>query len=181
MKKFYFIALVFMLAFAPLSKVHAKGGNDGWMLGFDINQQTAKSETASGGTTASSDEVSITSYDVGLGYVMGSGLYVGGLYNGATSKVGDTSTTANGMGASLGYVFGPGLHFTGSYILSATNGEMKKGSGLQMDFGWRTFVSGSFFLGAKLSYKSLKYTEVSGVDSVTVTGTQPYVSFGFSF
>lgn len=188
MKIFYFIALVLALALAPIEMVHAKGGSQSWLLGIDLSYLANKQESVVNGVTATGNDNSTTYYDLGLGYLLGSNLYVGGIYStknysskGATVS---TSTSASAMGASVGWVFDNGFHVTGSYLLSATDGDFKKGSGIQMDFGWRNYVSSSFYVGAKLTYRSIKYTEyalMSGFESHSDTTTLPYISIGFGF
>ena len=188
MKKFYLLALVLMLTLAPLDKVYARSGGQDWLLGIDFSYLANKTETTVSGATYTDSDYSTTFYDLSLGHLIGSNLYLGGIYStknysskGATVS---TSTSANAMGASVGWVFDNGVHVTGSYLLSATDGEFKKGSGMQVDFGWRSYLSGSFYVGAKLTYRSIKYTEyaaVAGFESLTDTNTLPYISIGFGF
>lgn len=182
MRKFYAI-LFLALALVPVNSAHAKGGGGGWLLGIDFSYLTAKTEVASGGVTASS-ETSINIYDVSLGNVMSSGLYLGALYSTRSDKSTET-TTGSAMGVSLGFIGDSGFNIIASYLLSATDGEYKKGSGYQIDLGWRHFLSSSFYLGTKLAIRSVKYTENATLpatfESVTYTTTTPYVVLGFGF
>jgi hypothetical protein len=182
MKKFYtFLALALLLL--PTSSF-AKGGGSGWLLGIDLAPVSSKTETVTSGTTSTS-ESSSTVYDISLGNTMGSGLYLGLLYSGQSDKNGSISTTASAMGASVGYIGSSGFSLIAHYILSATNGDFKKGTGYQIDLGWRAFLSSSFFMGTKISMRSLKYTEnetlSSAFESVTYTTTIPYLVLGFVF
>ena len=188
MKKIYFMLFLLALIFNPSQQAQARGGGQDWMLDIDLSYLSYKSEASVNGTT-SSGESSTTYYDITLGYMLSSNLMVGGIYatknykdsSGATIS---TSTSANALGATLGYVFENGAYLNGTYFLSATDDQYKKGSGFGLDLGWRTFTSGSFFIGGKLSYRSLKYTEntaISGFESQTNTSTLPYLTFGFGF
>lgn len=188
MKRFYFMALILGLTFASFEKVQARGGSSNWLLGIDLSYLAAKSETTVSGVTTVGSNQSTTFYDLTLGYLLGDNLYVGGIYS--TKNYSDkgasisTSTSGNAMGASIGWVFGSGFHITGSYFFSATEGEYKKGSGTQADLGWRSFIAGSFYVGAKLTMRTLKYTEyapTAGFESTTTTNTLPYISLGFGF
>lgn len=179
-------ALVF--AFAP-QKAEARGsGMDGWLIDFDLSYMSSKEESKVSGATGDSQSAT-TYYDVNLGYVMSNGLYVGGVYgaknySSSGSATVSTSSSASAMGASVGYAASNGVYINATYFLSATDQDYKKGSGMGVDLGWRSFMSSNFFVGAKLSYRSLKYTEnttIAGFESRTSTTTLPYLSFGFTF
>lgn len=181
------VASAMVLALGPQKAEARGGGSDGWLLGFDLSYISDKEETTTSST--SSSESATTFYDVNLGYTMPSGLYVGGIYasksysSSGTASV-STSASANAMGAVIGYGFMNGMYLNGIYFLSATDQDYKKGSGMGVELGWRTFASGSFFYGAKLSYRSLKYTEnttVASFNSLTKTIIMPMLSLGFTF
>ncbi|MBL7543047.1 MAG: hypothetical protein JNL11_04485 [Bdellovibrionaceae bacterium] len=187
MKKFYSAIIVLAVVLAPMDSVHARSGGQSWLLGLDLSYIASKTETVINGNTGTG-ESGTTYYDLSLGYFLGSNFVVGGIYStlnrknpGATVS---TSTSGNALGAMAGYVFDNGIHLTGSYFLSATDDEYKKGSGYEVDIGWRSFVSNSFFVGAKMAYRSIKYTELQGspgFESQTHTTTLPYISLGFGF
>lgn len=182
MKKI-FAVIVLALALAPVNSAYAKGGGGGWLLGIDFSHISSKAETVSGGVTASA-ESSTSIYDVSFGSLMSSGLYLGVLYSTQSAK--DTiTTTGSAMGVSVGAIADNGFSLIATYILSATDGEYKKGSGYQIDLGWRHFLSSSFYLGTKVAIRSLKYTEnttlSSSFESTTYSTTIPYVVLGFGF
>lgn len=182
MKKFL-ILLVAALALVPVNSAHARGGGSSWLLGIDLSYISAKTEAEASGLKSTSESTN-TLYDLSFGGMLGSNLYVGAMYSTKNDKSLSTSTNGSAMGASIGYVFDSGVHLTGTYFLSATDGEYKKGSGYEIDLGWRSFISSSFFVGAKLAMRSLKYTEnetIPGFESVTSTTTLPYISLGFGF
>lgn len=187
MNRFYSSILIFILCLAPLDKSLARGSDGGWLFGFDLSYLSFKSESVASGVT-SETESNATYYDATLGYMISSNVMAGAIL--ATKNTTDkgatlsTSTSGSATGASLSYIFDSGVYITGNYFLTATDQEYKKGSGIGVDLGWRSFLSGSLFIGAKLSYRSLKYTEnqtISGFESQTNTTTLPYISLGFSF
>jgi len=183
MKTFYAL-LILALAILPVNSAHAKGGGGGWLLGLDFSYLSAKSEVTTSGVTGSG-ETSSNIYDLSFGSLMSSGLYIGALYSTRSDKDSNSSTTGNAMGASVGFIGDSGFNLIASYILSATDGEYKKGSGYQLDLGWRHFLSSSFYMGAKIATRSVKYTEnetlAAGFESLTYTSTIPYVVLGFGF
>ncbi|OYZ13482.1 MAG: hypothetical protein B7Y39_17550 [Bdellovibrio sp. 28-41-41] len=184
MKKFY--AFLFLaLALVPVNSYAKGGGGGGWLLGVDLAPVSSKTESTTSGVTGTS-ESSSTVYDISLGNVMGSGLYLGALYSSQNDKSdSSTTTTATAMGASVGFIGDSGFNIIASYILSATNADYKKGTGYQIDLGWRHFLSSSFYMGTKISMRSVKYTEnetlSSGFESLTYSTTIPYVVLGFGF
>lgn len=182
MKKFFTI-LILALALVPVNS-YAKGGGGGWLLGIDFSYLTSKTESVTGGVTTSG-ESSTSIYDLSFGSAMSSGLYIGALYSTRSDKSGSTTTTGSAMGPSIGFIGDSGFNIIATYILSSTDGDYKKGSGYQIDLGWRSFLSSSFYLGTKLSVRSIKYTEnttlSSAFDSITFNTTTPYVVLGFGF
>lgn len=187
MKKFYYKALVFAMLLVPFDSALARGGGQSWLLGIDLSYLSNKAESVVSSTTSTA-ESSTTFYDVTLGYMLTPNVLVGGIYTtkNTSTKGASLSTSTNGSaaGASVGYVFDNGVHISGSYLLNAVDDEYKKGSGYQIDLGWRSFLSDSFFVGAKLAYRSIKYTEnqtLAGFTSLTNTTAMPYISIGFGF
>ncbi len=182
MRKFYAI-IILVLALVPVNSAHAKGGGGGWLLGIDFSYLSSKVDVVTSGVT-SSGESSSNIYDVSLGNQMSSGLYLGALYSTRSDKATDT-TTGSAMGVSFGFIGDSGFNIIATYFLSATDGDYKKGSGYQIDLGWRHFLSSSFYLGTKVAVRNLKYTEnetlSSGFESVTYATTMPYVVLGFGF
>tara|TARA_B110001454_G_scaffold219179_1_gene250746 strand:- start:30033 stop:30584 length:552 start_codon:yes stop_codon:yes gene_type:complete len=183
MKKFYAI-LFLALSLVPVSSF-AKGGGGGWLLGIDFSYITSKAESTTSGVTGTG-ESTVSIYDLSLGNLMSSGLYIGALYSTRSDKSGsDPATSSNALGASIGFIGDSGFNIIASYILSATDGDYKKGTGYQIDLGWRHFISSSFYMGTKVAMRSLKYTEnatlSSGFESLTYSTTIPYVVLGFGF
>lgn len=189
MKVFYFCILTILLVLSPIDSALAKGGSGSrLLLGFDISSLSSKSESVVGGNTGQAESRS-TFYDLTLDYMLGSNFKLGAILSSksTSSKEGtddSTSTTGSATGVSLGFVFDSGFHLTANYFLTASDQEYKKGSGFGADLGWKTFLSSSFYIGAKLAYRSIKYTEnstISNFTSLTSTTMLPYLSFGFGF
>lgn len=187
MKKTY-LFLITLLSFIPLNSALAKGGGgSSWLLGIDLSYLSSKTETDVSGTTATA-ETATTFYDISFGKMLGANIFLGALYSTSNDKTTgasvSTTTSGSATGASLGYIFDSGVFLTATYLLSATYDDYKKGTGYQIDLGWRSFLSSSFFVGAKLATRSIKYTEnetISGFNSLTTTSTMPYISLGFGF
>lgn len=146
-------------------------------------------ETVKQGSTDSGD--SGTLIDIKLGYLMDSGIYIGGLYttNSYSQKSGATTTTGalTAYGPSLGYFY-RSLFLIFTYGLSAerTYGSTtyKKGTATQFDFGYLFSVGSSFSIGPSLSIRSYTYKETNtgALTNERVEGdTRPYINFWFSF
>lgn len=168
----------------------AKGGGSGTYLGMNLDYRTNNAKSTTASTTTESKSSSMN-YDLMLGYVMSSGLYVGAVYNGIgdTDAAGtDPKTTA--LGASVGYMPGNGFQLVAHYFLSAQQKSSAPdttltGTGMGVDIGYLFQVSGSFNLGAILAYRTVDYTkvEVSGteVTGSKISGTSMGPKFVFAF
>lgn len=169
----------------------AKGGGSGTYLGMNLDYSTYNSKTTTNAGSTESKSNS-TDYDLMLGYVMSSGLYVGAVYNGVSSDTGGTDPKVTALGASVGYMPGNGFQLVGHYFVSASQKSSAPdttltGTGMGVDIGYLFQVNGSFNLGAVLAYRSVNYTkvEVSGVEvageKVDVTSMGPKFVFAFMF
>ena len=141
-------------------------------------------DRASGSSFA---QVSGQYIDVRLGYVMPSGLYLGGIYDLMNRTDFTTERKRSSYGASLGMVYN-GFVLIGSYLISSefetsSGTTLKSGSGLQVDLGYLFNVTGSFFAGPQLVYRSITYTKQNSttVTSTDSTETIPYVTLAFLF
>lgn len=160
------------------SFAQARGSSSGVMLTANafmynttVNDDGAKSEAKN------------SIYDIKLGYLTGSGLYLGGLYS--IRNVSGTSTTdGKAMGGSLGYVAANGFFLMGHYIASAEFGDFKEGTGLQGDFGYITNVTGAFVVGVELSYRSIEYKKSDtnpALGKYKMDELMPLLTVGFVF
>ncbi len=181
------------------SQSFAKGSGDGVLLSINPSYSSASDNL---GDSSSANDVSITSInmDLSAGYLMGNGLYLGGLYlsnSGESSTDGGATkqkTSATGMGLSVGYMKN-GWLVHAHYILSAekdddtsTAGKWTKGTGTQFDFGYIMPISGMFYMGMQLSISSVEYgtsVDSSGTEDTSnkrkVSGIAPKLRFTFIF
>lgn len=123
-------------------------------------------------------------YDLKLGYLTGSGLYMGGLYS--LRKVETDSSTQDGsaLGASVGYIGASGFFIKGHYLLSATNGDLEEGTGMQADVGYIATVGGPFIVGVELTYRSIEYKKHKTVPTLEKLKNDelfPMLTLGFLF
>ena len=126
-----------------------------------------------------------SAYDLRLGYLAPSGLYIGGMYS--LYKDGDNKGFSGA--ATLGYYHYSGFTALFSYHLI---GDMdrdasftyKDGMGPQIDIGWNFPLTSSFSIGPQMTYRSLNYKK-SDPDTPNVDFTRsmiyPYVSLWFRF
>jgi hypothetical protein len=143
-----------------------------------------KQEDDSAGVTT---ETEISSYDLKLGYVGASGLYLGGMYQ--MSKLNDEAGMA--AGPTLGFNHYSGFYALFTYFLIAnqeasSTAEFTDGMGPQVDIGWVFPVTRMFMIGPQISYRSITYDKLdSGGASVdadyTRTNLLPYISLWFRF
>lgn len=132
-------------------------------------------------------ESEISSYDLKLGYVGASGLYLGGMYQ--MSKFGDDAGMA--AGPTLGFNHYSGFYALFTYFLIAeqelnSTTELTDGMGPQVDIGWVFPVTRMFMIGPQISYRSISYDKVdsggaSADTDFTRTNILPYISLWFRF
>jgi hypothetical protein len=165
----------------------ARGGSGGGII-FDVNlfYESAKYETTNTGGSASTDSDTTTAiYDIKLGYLSSSGLYLGGIYTSRSNSVlNQSGTNGSAMGGSVGYMGDAGIFIQGHYLTGATYGVYSDGSGLQVDVGYKAGVGTGWLLGAELSHRSIDYKKSSSnasLASYKVTETFPMVSIGYMF
>ena len=146
-------------------------------LGLDLDNSTTK--TTPGSSTK--EDVLLTS--LGLGYAMGSGVYLGAIYELQTDKTDTTETSLNQMGVSLGYVMGNGFvmfnYFAAATLKPLTTTEYT-GTGMGVDLGYGFPIASSMKLGVQLNYRSLSYTKstTAGVETdldFVITNLSPSV------
>lgn len=123
-------------------------------------------------------------YDMKLGYLSSSGLYLGGIYTIKNSETDSGSTDGSAMGASLGYVGARGFYVKGHYLVSGTYGDFKEGTGVQGDLGYMASVSSSMVVGVELTYRSMEYKKKDGdpsLESYKQSELLPLMTIGFIF
>lgn len=129
-------------------------------------------------------------YDFRLGWTHNSGLYLGGLYTMTNTTSGDDEDKMTGFGPTLGYVHSYGFYALFTYFVSAEyktdTSKYVDGMGPQIDIGWVFPLTGNFYIGPQMSYRSVGYdkVEVSGTSVATDTthsNISPYLTLWFKF
>lgn len=147
----------------------------------------SKTEIESGGTT----ELEGTSYDLKLGYVSNSGLYLGAQYAMMGNPLFGDNNDGFAAGPTIGYAHNSGFYALFTYHLiseqdvSATS-TLTDGMGPQIDIGWVFPLNHTFHMGPQITYRSIGYdkqdTGGASTDAdVTITQILPTISFWFAF
>ncbi|MBK8201073.1 MAG: hypothetical protein IPK68_01685 [Bdellovibrionales bacterium] len=160
--------------------------------GFSINaavfHSTSKYDfTDIGGGTGSGTHLN---YDLGFGYSMASGLYLGGIYGVVGADDGINDVSDNYLGVSIGYR-SSGWQLTAHYFLTAEDelsatSQLTGGSGIGVDLAYLWSINITFAIGPQLTYRSFKYTkyETGGAETtvdVTNSYSLPYIVFALNF
>lgn len=149
-----------------------------------------KTEDEVSGTSVS--EITMTSYDLKLGYVHHSGLYLGGMYQMSKRSFGAGSNDKGyAAGPTLGYSHYSGFYALFTYFLVAEHDysaptKLTDGMGPQVDVGWVFPLTHMFFIGPQLSYRSIGYDKIesptgSADTEFTRSDILPYISLWFRF
>lgn len=159
----------------------ARGGSSsGVLLSANVFMHNSSVEVNPGASEESNNSI----YDIKLGYLGGSGLYLGGIYTIKNSETSSTKQSGSAMGASLGYVGSRGFFIKGHYLVSAEFQNLQEGTGYQADVGYMSNISPNVFMGVELSYRTIKYAKEEGnpaLTSVTTTDLFPMLSVGLVF
>ncbi len=178
LNKILALAVVCVASFSSL-QVQARGSSSGVMLTANAFMYNITAQD----TPGSKSESKLSVYDVKLGYLMGNGFYLGGIYS-TRNATNNSSEDGKAMGASAGYIGSGGFFLKGHYILSAERGIYKEGSGVQGDFGYLTNVTSSFMVGVELTYRSIDYKKSdnnSSLESHKQEELFPMLTVGFVF
>lgn len=174
------LAVAMMALGVGLAAKSQAASSSGVLATANVYMYNNSIEQTPGGESDSKSSV----YDIKLGYLNGSGLYLGGLYTIRKTESGSSSTDGNALGASIGYVGASGFYVKGHYIASATFGDFKEGTGFQGDLGYLTTVGNSFVVGVELTHRIIDYKKndsIAGLDSYKMTETFPMLTVGFIF
>lgn len=137
-------------------------------------------KTQNGGGAESSSTFSL--YDIRLGKIFQSGWYLGGLYTLRSQSSDSTSESGNAAGVSVGYMGNGGFFVQGHYLFMATNGDYKKGSGLQIAAGYKVDLSDNWLLGVEITQRIITYKELNSLDvDFKTTELYPMISIGRAF
>lgn len=180
LKKILGYAIIFGLSSFALSAQAARGSSSGVI--FSLN--TFMYNTTSESTPGSKSDSKISLYDLKLGYLDGSGMYLGGIYSSKSSESSNVTRNGSAVGASLGYVGSQGFFITGHYLASATYDTLEEGSGIQVDLGYLNNVTGPLLMGVELSYRAMEYKKDknnSSLESYKTSELMPMLTIGFVF
>jgi hypothetical protein len=141
-------------------------------------------------TNVGKGESTLLSVDLHAGYLMSSGLFLGGFYGYETEGSVNTDFNATSLAPTIGY-FGDGFLALFSYHFMASretgvNSKLVDGSGPQIDIGYVLPVTGSFSIGPQFRWRSIDYDkeEQNGVEtavSYKITQIHPMISLWFQF
>lgn len=162
-----------MMASAASLQAEARRSSSGVL--FTANAFMYNTEAEQGSASAKSENSVI---DLKLGYLGGSGLYLGGMYSTRDMNGAD----GNAIAASVGYVGSKGFFIKGHYVASAELDEWKEGTGFQVDFGYLSNVTSSFVVGVEITHRSIEYAKHDTVPGkYKLTETMPMLTLGFVF
>ncbi len=180
MSKSIFQVLCVLASLCAGSVAMARGGGSGNGVILTANAFVYNTTVEVPSGAASESNISI--YDIKMGYLSASGLYWGGLYT-VRNQSGDTDQAGHAVGGSLGYFGANGFYLKGHYILQATQGDYDEGTGVQGDFGYLAGVSGSFYVGVELTYRSIEYKKQlsAPIAGYKVSQLFPMLTVGFVF
>lgn len=187
MKKMWLSALIFVSTMTLAVAAQARGGSggDGVLMSVNAYYNSDKTESQDVGGTAATSKSTGAIYDVKLGYLTGSGFYLGGLYTSRSNDVGGSSTSGSATGASIGYVGTMGFYVMGHYLLSATEQNVyKEGSGYQADLGYLTAIDGHLVVGVELTWRHINYKKDdndANLDHYTHEQVLPMLTLGYLF
>ena len=176
MKKLIILSVILLTT----AMAEARGGGSSGSSGvlFDVNAFVYNSKAKDDN---SSSESNTMIYDLKLGYLPGSGLYLGAIYT-SRNHSGTLSDSGSATGASIGYFGDSGFYGMAHYYFTATNGDYSDGTGYQADFGYLTEVSGPFHVGVELTYRDLTYKKLNGASANhELTEMFPMLTLGFIF
>ncbi len=149
---------------------------------FDAAVYYGQSE-ATADPAAGNEWKNLTSvYDVKLGYIFDSKLYLGGEYS-TRSDSSMTSTQSGGAGAvGAGLFWGSGFNLRSFYRFNENWGDYSEGSGFQADLGYMHNITSNFYIGLIASHRQTTFTKnslIANFKSFTKKDTQPMLTVGF--
>lgn len=162
----------------PISRTY---GFAGTLVDFGIcySQSKATATPSVGNTWDNSTSI----YDVKLGYINDSSIYLGAIYTArADNQASANQTSGSSTGLGLGLFSYSGFNFRAYYKFGDTFGDYKDGAGYQFDMGYAINPTSSFYLGLNISFRESTYktnATIAGFDSWSRKETYPFVTLGF--
>lgn len=117
----------------------------------------------SSGIEGSTTNTSRTLIDFGAGHLFSNGFTLGGMYGSEKYNSSTSTIDRTGIGPTFGWMKNKsaGFYFLGTYFLNPTMTGGFKGTGHQLDVGFR-FVLDKVSIAPQFSKKYFKYTEQDG-------------------
>ncbi len=180
MKQFY----AFLLSFVFVSTASAY-----FVISPNISYQSTKVDQSQ--PAPGNSESTETLLDLRLGYVLPTGLYLGGMYAHSSTNDGTNSLSGFLAGPTIGYYSMTGFyamlsyHILGEREINSTQ-KFTGGKGPQIDVGWTFPLTAYFSLGPQITWRSVEFDKLEGnaasVDADPKVDTiRPYLSLWFMF
>ena len=178
------MTFVWVLLLSPLGQ--ARFGGDGVLLDINLYYVLGKSETKLNGLpTQQTTDVQSTIYDVKLGYIFPISWYLGVIHSQRSDGLlYNYGSYGSAEGVSVGYLSYMGPYFMVHYLLQANRGEYSKGSGVQIDIGYKFEVSDRWVFGLEMTQRTLTYNKAdtnAALEYYKVTEVFPMASIGYLF
>ncbi len=171
------------ILFAQSTRSQSRGSSSragGGLFDFAIYYGQSEGSSDPGNTYQSKTNESY--YDMKLGYVFNTGIYIGAEYSTRNSGYLNGSTTGNAAAAGLGYFFVNGINLRGFYRFNEAFSDFRNGTGIQLDAGFSETFATNFYLGLMMSYRKTTYASRDSdplLTRYTFDSTYPMVTFGF--
>lgn len=117
------------------------------------------------GVEGSAVATSRTLIDLGAGHLFGNGFTLGGMYGSEKYDQSTQTASRTGIGPTIGYMKSKtaGFFFLGTYFINPTMTGGYKGTGTQLDVGYR-FALDKISIAPQFSKKTFKYDEANGME-----------------
>ncbi len=150
-------------------------------LGFFYGQSEATANPAVGNEWQDIKSI----YDLKLGYVLESDIYLGAGYSTRTDSLTSLPVASSSGGTAMvggGIYFGNGFNIRGFYRINESWGDYKNGSGFQLDLAYMVNMTSNFYLGFLFSHRQTVFTSNSTIVNFktwTRKETFPMLTLGF--
>jgi hypothetical protein len=122
-------------------------------------------------------------YDIKLGQVLESSIYVGLEYSTRSdNQISNATTSGNSVGAGVGYFTENGFNIRAYYKFNENYGDYKDGTGFEADLGYMVNMTSNFYLGINLSVRQITFktnSTITNFDYWTRKETYPFLALGF--
>lgn len=152
---------------------------------FDLGYYYGQSEAVANPSPGNEWKDITSVYDIKLGYVFDSDLYLGGGYTVRTDSLTSLSVNSSSGGTAMlgiGWFWGTGFNLRGYYHIDESFGDYKSGTGFQADLGYMVNMTSNFYLGLLFSHRQTVYTSnstIANFKSWTKKETFPMLTLGF--